>query len=189
MKSSKLPNRWGIAVAAICVQLSLGTAYGWSVFKDPLIASEHWTETSVQLSFTIAFVCLGFGAIVGGLWQDRVGPRRVASTAGILYGVGYVIASVAVSHHFLYGLYIGYGVVAGTGMGMGFVCPIATLVKWFPDKRGLMSGFGACGFGLGPLLMGPFAAWEVLHFGVPATFRTLGIVYLIVISSQGRTFL
>jgi OFA family oxalate/formate antiporter-like MFS transporter len=181
MNSERLPNRWGIALAAICIQLSLGTAYGWSVFKNPLIASEHWSETSVQLSFEFAFVCLGLGAIIGGSWQDRVGPRRVASTAAILYGLGYVVAAIAVWHHNLLGLYIGYGVIAGMGMGMGFVCPIATLVKWFPDKRGLMGGFGACGFGLGPLVMGPFAAREILRYNVPTTFCTLGVAYLIII--------
>ena len=181
MSSERIPNRWGIALAAVCMQICLGAVYGWSVFKKPLMGTEHWSETSIQLNFTLAIFFLGVGTIVGGLWQDKVGPRRVAATAGILYGIGYILSGFAAANHSLNGLYIGYGVLAGIGMGMGYICPVATLVKWFPDMRGLMTGVAVCGYGFGAAVMSPFAAKEIIHYGVPATFWTLGIIYLIVV--------
>jgi OFA family oxalate/formate antiporter-like MFS transporter len=181
MTRDQLPNRWGIAVAAVIMQVCLGAVYGWSVFVKPLIGAEHWKLTDVSLNFTLAIVFLGFGTVIGGLWQDRVGPRKVASVAGILYGVGYLVAGFAASRHSLYGLYLGYGVITGVGMGMGYICPVATLVKWFPDRRGLMTGVAVCGYGFGALIMSPFAAWDIIHHGIPATFSTLGIVYLIIV--------
>jgi OFA family oxalate/formate antiporter-like MFS transporter len=181
MSSDHLPNRWGIAVAAVIMQICLGAVYGWSVFVKPLIGAEHWRLTDVSLNFTLAIVFLGVGTVIGGLWQDRVGPRKVASVAGILYGVGYLVAGFAAARHSLPGLYLGYGVLSGIGMGMGYICPVATLVKWFPDRRGLMTGVAVCGYGFGALIMSPFAAWEIIHHGIPATFWTLGIVYLIVV--------
>jgi OFA family oxalate/formate antiporter-like MFS transporter len=168
------------------MQLCLGAVYGWSVFVKPLMSSAHWTLTQVALTFTFSILCLGGGTIVGGLWQDRVGPRRVATVAGILYGLGYVVASFAAAHHSLGGLYLGYGLLAGFGMGMGYICPVATLVKWFPDRRGLMTGVAVCGYGAGALVMSPLAAREIVALGVPATFLTLGIIYgaVVVLTAQ-----
>lgn len=186
--SERLPNRWGIAVAAVCMQICLGAVYGWSVFKKPLMGAEHWSETAVQLNFTLAILFLGFGTIIGGLWQDKAGPRKVATTAGLIYGLGYMVSGMAAAHHSLNWLYIGYGVLTGIGMGMGYICPVATLVKWFPDRRGLMTGVAVCGYGFGAAVMGPFAAWEVIHYGVPATFWTLGIVYLLVVVSAAQFY-
>ena len=177
----RLPNRWGIAAAAVCMQICLGAVYGWSVFKKPLMGAEHWSETAVQLNFTLAILFLGFGTIIGGLWQDKVGPRKVATVAGVIYGLGYMVSGIAAAHHSLNWLYVGYGVLTGIGMGMGYICPVATLVKWFPDRRGLMTGVAVCGYGFGAAVMGPFAAWEIIHYGAPATFWTLGIVYLLVV--------
>jgi OFA family oxalate/formate antiporter-like MFS transporter len=181
MATDRLANRWGIAAAAVIMQLCLGAAYGWSVFVKPLTASTHWTLTQVSLNFTLAIVFLGVGTVIGGLWQDRVGPRRVATVAGILYGLGYMVAALAASHHSLAGMYLGYGILSGIGMGMGYICPVATLVKWFPDRRGLMTGVAVCGYGAGALVMSPLAAREIVALGVPATFLTLGIVYLAVV--------
>jgi OFA family oxalate/formate antiporter-like MFS transporter len=163
------------------MQICLGAVYGWSVFVRPLIGVEHWRLTDISLNFTLAVVFLGFGTVIGGLWQDRVGPRKVASVAGILYGIGYIVAGFAASRHSLHGLYLGYGVLSGVGMGMGYICPVATLVKWFPDRRGLITGVAVCGYGFGALIMSPFAAWEIIHHGIPATFLTLGVVYLFVV--------
>jgi OFA family oxalate/formate antiporter-like MFS transporter len=188
MTSERLPNRWGIAVAAVCIQLCLGAAYGWSVFKNPLMKLGSWSETSVQLNFTLIFIFFGFGTIIGGLWQDRVGPRIVATTAGVLYGVGYIVAGLATASHSLTGIYFGYGLLAGFGMGMGYICPIATLVKWFPDKRGIMTGVAVCGFGFAALLVSPFAAWEIINYGPPATFETLGALFLVVVVISAQFF-
>jgi len=179
MASNTIPNRWAIAVAAVVMQICLGAAYGWSVFVKPLLNAEHWTLTQVSLTFTLAILFLGVGTVIGGLWMDRVGPRKVAMVAGVLYGVSYILASLAASNHSLTGLYLSYGVIGGLGMGMGYITPVATLVKWFPDKRGLMTGVAVCGYGFGALVMSPFAAREILAKGVPATFLTLGIVYFV----------
>lgn len=188
MAAERIRNRWGVAVAAVVVQVCLGAVYGWSVFKKPLMGAEHWTETSVQLNFTLAIVFLGVGTIIGGLWQDKVGPRRVAGTAGILYGLGYIVAGIAATQHSLAGMYLGYGVLAGIGMGMGYICPVATLVKWFPDMRGLMTGVAVCGYGFGALIMSPFAAWEIIHYSIPTTFYTLGAVYLAIVFLAAQFF-
>jgi MFS transporter, OFA family, oxalate/formate antiporter len=188
MGTDRLPNRWGIAVAAVIMQLCLGAAYGWSVFNKPLIAAEHWSITQTALNFTLAIAFLGVGTVIGGLWQDRVGPRMVATTAGVLYGISYMLAALAASHHSLTGLYLSYGVLGGIGMGMGYICPVATLVKWFPDKRGLMTGVAVCGYGAGALIMSPIAAKEIIAYGVPATFLTLGIVYFILVVGAAQFY-
>lgn len=163
------------------MQICLGAVYGWSVFKIPLMKTQGWAETSVQLNFTLAILFLGVGTVIGGLWQDRVGPRKVATVAGVLYGAGYLLSSYAAAHHSLNLLYIGYGVLSGIGMGMGYITPVATLVKWFPDKRGLMTGVAVCGYGAGALVMSPIAAPLIVSRGVPFTFAALGIVYLILV--------
>jgi MFS transporter, OFA family, oxalate/formate antiporter len=181
MSSDRLPNRWGIAVAAVLMQICLGAVYGWSVFKIPLMRTHQWSETAVQLNFTLAILFLGVGTVIGGLWQDRVGPRKVATVAGVLYGIGYLVAAYGTSSDSLGIIYVGYGVLSGIGMGMGYITPVATLVKWFPDKRGLMTGVAVCGYGAGALIMAPIAAPLIVSHGIPFTFTSLGIVYLIVV--------
>src|SRR5579884_3428708 len=181
MATDRLPNRWGIAVAAVVMQVALGAVYGWSVFVRPLMAAEHWPLPSVSLTFTLAVAFLGVGTVIGGLWQDRVGPRLVASVAGVLYGAGFLISTWAVSRGSLTGLYLGYGVVGGIGMGMGYICPVATITKWFPDRRGLMTGVAVMGYGAGALVMSPIAARMIISSGIPATFAVFGAVYLVVV--------
>ncbi len=183
-----LSNRWLIAAAAVLMQICLGAAYGWSVFVRPMVASQGWTLTEVSLTFTIAIAVLGAGTVVGGLWQDRVGPRIVASVAGLLYGLGYLVSAWSVSHNSLAGLYLGYGVISGFGMGMGYICPVATITKWFPDKRGLMTGIAVMGYGAGALVMSPIAARQIISTGVPGTFVEFGIAYLIVVVLTAQTY-
>jgi MFS transporter, OFA family, oxalate/formate antiporter len=174
-------NRWLIAAAAVVMQICLGAAYGWSVFVAPLMSITGWTLTQVSLDFTLAIGFLGVGTIIGGLWQDRAGPRPVATVAGILYGVSYLLASWFAAHRSLGGLYFSYGFLGGLGMGMGYITPVATITKWFPDRRGLMTGVAVAGYGAGALVMSPFAARSIAARGVPATFGILGIVYLILV--------
>jgi OFA family oxalate/formate antiporter-like MFS transporter len=181
----RVANRWTIAAAAVVMQICLGAAYGWSVFVRPLVGATGWSLTEVSLAFTLAILFLGVGTIIGGVWQDRVGPRPVAMTAGVLYGAGYLLAGLAAQAHSLYGLYLSYGVLAGIGMGMGYITPVATLVKWFPDRRGLMTGVAVAGYGAGALVMSPFAAREIQRVGIPATFWTLGVIYLILVIASG----
>ena len=177
-----------IALAAVVMQICLGAAYGWSVFVKPLVAQNHWTLTQVSLNFTLAILFLGLGTIVGGIWQDRVGPRKVATVAGIVYGLGYIIAGFAAQAGSLYGMYLGYGVVGGIGMGMGYITPVATLVKWFPDKRGLMTGVAVAGYGAGALIFSPIAARLIQTSGVPVTFWAFGIAYLILVVAAAQFY-
>ncbi|MFZ0816214.1 MAG: OFA family MFS transporter [Candidatus Sulfotelmatobacter sp.] len=188
MAEQRLPNRWGIAVAAVVMQICLGAVYGWSVFKIPLMRAEHWSETAVQLNFTLAIFFLGVGTIVGGLWQDRKGPRLVSTVAGVVYGIGYILAGVFASNHSLNGLYFAYGVLTGLGMGMGYICPVATLVKWFPERRGLMTGVAVCGYGAGALVMSPIAARLIIAHSVSYTFVVLGVVYLILVTASAQFY-
>lgn len=188
MESAKIRNRWLIALAAVIMQICLGAAYGWSVFSKPLVATEHWKLTAVQLNFTLAILFLGVGTVIGGLWQDRVGPRKVATVAGVIYGLSYILAGLAAGAHSLTGMYLTYGVMGGIGMGMGYITPVATLVKWFPDKRGLMTGVAVCGYGAGALIMSPIAARTILAYGVPPTMIGLGIVYFVLVILAAQAY-
>jgi OFA family oxalate/formate antiporter-like MFS transporter len=181
-------NRWLIAVAAVVMQVCLGAAYGWSVFVAPLVSTTGWTLTQVSLNFTLAIAFLGVGTIIGGLWQDRVGPRPVATVAGITYGVSYLLAGWFASRQSLAGMYFSYGMVGGIGMGMGYITPVATVTKWFPDRRGLMTGVAVAGYGAGALIMSPFAARSIVARGVPATFNILGIVYLVLVVASAQFY-
>ncbi len=188
MDAEPVRNRWGIAAAAVVMQICLGAVYGWSVFVKPLIAREHWDLKSVSYTFMIAIFLLGIGTIIGGLWMDRVGPRKVASVAGVIYGLGYLFSAFAVSNHSLTGLYFGYGILGGIGMGMGYITPVATLVKWFPDRRGLMTGVAVAGYGAGALIMSPIAARTIVSLGIPATFAILGVVYLFFVVAAAQFY-
>jgi OFA family oxalate/formate antiporter-like MFS transporter len=159
------------------MQIALGAVYAWSVFRIPLTKAFGWTISQVTLTFTIAILMLGFAAFVGGLWMRRVGPRRVAIVAGILYGVGVFLASFSGGH--LYWLYFSYGVIGGIGIGLGYIVPVATLVKWFPDKRGMITGIAVAGFGAGALITAPIASRLIVSVGVLKTFAILGIAYFI----------
>src|SRR5256884_7437939 len=141
----RVSNRWAIAAAGIVMQLSLGAVYAWSVFRIPLTKTFGWSISQVTLTFTITIFTLGVTAFFGGLWMAKRGPRRVAMVAGVLYGVGVMLASLSANR--LEVLYITYGVIAGTGTGLGYIVPVATLLKWFPDKRGLATGMAVTGFG------------------------------------------
>jgi OFA family oxalate/formate antiporter-like MFS transporter len=181
-------GRWVIALAAVVMQVCLGAAYGWSVFVQPLINATGWTLTEVSLNFTLAIAFLGVGTIIGGLWQDRAGPRPVASVAGVIYGASYLLAGYFAARHSLGGLYFSYGLLGGIAMGMGYITPVATITKWFPDRRGLMTGVAVAGYGAGALIMSPFAARSILARGVPATFEILGIVYLILVVAAAQFY-
>jgi OFA family oxalate/formate antiporter-like MFS transporter len=175
-------KRWGIALAAILVQMALGAVYAWSVFRVPLSKLFHSTIAQVTLTFTIAIFVLGFASFFGGLWLNRSGPRPVVLTAGLLYGGGIFLASLSSG---LTWLYFTYGVIGGVGLGFGYIVPISVLVKWFPDRRGLMTGVAVGGFGAGALVTAPVATRLIQSVGVLHTFAYLGIAYLIVVCAAG----
>ena len=125
-------NRWVIAIAGVFLQIALGAVYAWSVFRVPLAKQFGWSISEVTLTFTISIFVLGFAAFFGGLWLNRKGPRVVALTGGTLFGLGVFLASFS---HDLWWLYLSYGVIGGIGLGLGYIVPVAVLVKWFPDKE------------------------------------------------------
>jgi MFS transporter, OFA family, oxalate/formate antiporter len=177
------PNRWIIASAGVVMQIALGAVYAWSVFRIPLTQSFGWTIPQVTLAFTIAIFVLGFAAFAGGLWMRRVGPRQVAVAAGSFYGLGVFLASFAVGR--LWWLYFSYGVMAGIGLGLGYIVPVATLVKWFPDRRGMITGIAVAGFGAGALITAPVATQLIGQVGALNTFAILGIMYFITVTGAG----
>jgi OFA family oxalate/formate antiporter-like MFS transporter len=162
------------------MQMGLGAVYAWSVFRIPLTKAFGWTISQVTLTFTIAILMLGFAAFVGGLWMRKSGPRRVAIVAGIFYGAGVFLASFSGGH--LYWLYFSYGFLGGIGLGLGYIVPVATLVKWFPDKRGMITGIAVAGFGAGALITAPIATRLIASVGVLKTFAVLGIAYFIAVT-------
>jgi MFS transporter, OFA family, oxalate/formate antiporter len=170
----KLPNRWLLAGAGVLMQVALGAVYAWSVFRDPLIKACGWSISEVTFTFSIAILVLGFAAFLGGLWMSRVGPRVVGITAGFCYGLGVSLASLSAGR--IWVLYLTYGVLGGLGLGLAYIVPIATLVKWFPDRRGFITGLAVAGFGGGALLTAPVAASLIQQVGVLSTFAILGII-------------
>jgi OFA family oxalate/formate antiporter-like MFS transporter len=176
-------NRWGLAAAGFLMQMALGAVYAWSVFRIPLAKQFHWSISDVTLTFTICVFVLGVAAFFGGLWLNKKGPRIVALTGGFLYGLGVLLASFSADK--LWWLYLSYGLIGGIGLGFGYIVPVAVLVKWFPDKRGLITGIAVGGFGAGALVTAPVATRLIQSVGVLQTFAYLGIAYLIVTMATG----
>jgi OFA family oxalate/formate antiporter-like MFS transporter len=175
----KLPNRWLLAGAGVVMQVALGAVYAWSVFRDPLIKACGWSISEVTFTFSIAILTLGFAAFIGGLWMSRVGPRIVGMTAGVCYGLGVGLASLSGGQ--IWVLYLTYGVLGGLGLGLAYIVPIATLVKWFPDRRGFITGLAVAGFGGGALLTAPIASALIQTVGVLSTFAILGVIYFVMV--------
>src|SRR5216117_1561151 len=175
-------NRWLIAVAGVVMQLALGAVYAWSVFRIPLTKNYGWTVSQGTLAFELAILMLGFAAFAGGLWMKQSGPRRVAAIGGLCYGLGLVLAGQVGGHLGL--LYLSYGVLGGIGLGLSYIVPVATLIKWFPDKRGMITGLAVAGFGAGALITAPVAQRLISSVGLPATFGILGSAYLVAVLSS-----
>src|SRR5499425_479198 len=176
-------NRWTIALAGVFMQVALGAVYAWSVFRVPLARQFGWSISEVTLTFTISIFVLGFAAFFGGLWMNRQGPRIVALTGATLYGLGVFLASFSANK--LWWLYVSYGVIGGIGLGFGYIVPVAVLVKWFPDRRGLITGIAVGGFGAGALITAPVATRLIQTVGVLSTFAYIGIAFLIVTMVAG----
>ncbi len=177
--NQNVTNRWIIATAGVVMQVALGAVYAWSVFRKPLSDYYGTGVSEVNTAFSIAILALGFAAFFGGLWMNRSGPRIVALSAGVLYGAGIFLASFAASGVWV--LYLTYGLMAGIGIGLGYIVPVATLIKWFPDKRGFITGIAVAGFGAGALLTAPIAKQLVSGVGLFPTFAILGVLYLVMV--------
>jgi OFA family oxalate/formate antiporter-like MFS transporter len=176
------------AVAALVMQICLGVIYSWSVFRGPLATLHGWSKTETIAPYRYSLISFAAAMIVAGFFQDRKGPRLVASIGGFLLGTGCLLASFLGST--VSGLIFSYGVVAAVGVGFAYVTPIATCIKWFPDKRGMIVGLAVMGFGIGPLVFGPLLETLIgkdpaqLHATIPRTFLILaGICYVAVIGA------
>ena len=153
-------NRWLIAPAALGIHLCIGSVYAWSLFNPSLIkrlgvvtsAADDWSLKSVVWIFTVAIVCLGLSAAVAGKWLEKVGPRMVGFLAAICWGGGFMIGGIGILTGQLWLLYLGYGVIGGIGLGLGYVSPVSTLIRWFPDRRGMATGIAIMGFGGGAMI-------------------------------------
>jgi len=186
-------SRWLVPPAALCVHLCIGQVYAFSVFNLPMTkligitssAPDDWKLTELGWIFSIAIVFLGLSAAFTGTWLDRVGPRKAMFTAALCFGGGFLVSALGVHLHQLWLVYLGYGVLGGCGLGIGYISPVKTLITWFPDRPGMATGMAIMGFGGGALIASPLSVWLMQHFatpdnvGVTGTFITMGLIYMV----------
>ncbi len=173
-------KRYIIATAGILLHLMLGSTYAWSVYRNPILQETGWDQAPVAFAFSLAIFCLGLSAAFMGNLVEQYGPRLTGTVSAILYASGNMLTGLAIDRKEIWILYIGYGVIGGLGLGAGYITPISTIIKWFPDKRGMATGFAIMGFGFASLLTSPIAQWLIETEGLVATFYLLGLIYLIV---------
>lgn len=172
-------NRWLIAASAVFIHISIGAAYAYSVYTQPLVETKGWSMASVTTAFTIMMVLGGGSAALFGKFVERSGPKKSAMLAAVLFGLGQAGSGFAISMDSLTGFLLSYGLLSGLGLGIGYIAPVSTLVKWFPDKRGLATGMAVLGFGTGALITAPVAASLIESIGISYTFYILGISYFV----------
>lgn len=173
-------KRYIIATAGILLHLMLGSTYAWSVYRNPILQETGWDQAPVAFAFSLAIFCLGLSAAFMGNLVEQYGPRLTGTVSAVLYASGNMLTGLAIDRKEIWLLYIGYGVIGGLGLGAGYITPISTIIKWFPDKRGMATGFAIMGFGFASLLTSPIAQWLIETEGLVATFYLLGLIYLIV---------
>jgi Nitrate/nitrite transporter len=186
--SQGISNRWLVAIMGTILQLSLGTVYAWSFFQQPVMAVGNWTNSQAAWTFSMAIFFLGLAAAWGGVNLPKYGPRMLALSGGLLFGLGYLIAAYALHIKSLPLLYGGYGVIGGIGLGLGYVTPVATSAKWFPDKKGFITGMVVMGFGFGALFMTKVLAPVLLAFcggNLVLVFSYIGVVMFLITLTAG----
>src|SRR5690554_6931335 len=179
----KRSGRWFIAIMGMLLQLVLGTVYAWSFFLKPIIAEYKWSNVETMWIFSLSILFLGLSAAVGGIILPKFGPRKLASLGALLYGVGYLISAYAMHIGSLYLFYLGFGVIGGIGLGLGYVTPVATVSKWFPDKKGFVTGMVVMGFGLGALFMSKIIApilMDITHGDMVKVFFYIALILMII---------
>lgn len=186
MDNKKIKNRWLIALSAVGIHISIGSVYAYSVMTNPVKEVFNVEGSEIKWAFKLAILFLGFSAAFLGKWVERVGPKVSGTTAGLFYGIGIIGAGFAVQIESLTLFYVFYGVIGGIGLGLGYITPVSTLVKWFPDKRGLATGMAIMGFGFAALIFGPIMQKLFDAIGISNTFYVLGIIYIILILSSSR---
>src|SRR5260221_2803327 len=178
-RNQGLHNGWLLAGGGGLMQLALGAVYAWSVVRIPFSKAFGWSIQDVTWAFSLRILALGFAAFIGGLWIRKVGTRVVGITAGICYGLGVSLSSLASGNIWI--LWLSYGVLGGIGLGLGYIVPLATLVRWFPDRRGFITGLAVAGFGGGALITAPVAQQLIASFGPLPTLAILGVGYFIMV--------
>ena len=187
-------NRWLIPPAALAVHLCIGQAYATSVYKSSLVEHFNTSLTAIGIIFSIAIVMLGVSAAVFGTWVDASGPRKAMAAAAACWATGFMVGAVGIATTQLWLVYLGYGVIGGIGLGLGYISPVSTLIKWFPDRPGLATGLAIMGFGGGAMIASPLSAKLLSTYdsnydsataiasgeAVAKLFVTLGLVYLVV---------
>jgi MFS family permease len=186
-------SRWLVPPAALAIHLAIGQVYAFSVFKIPLTqllgvgksAPGDWKQTQIAWIFSLAIVILGLSAAAFGKWLEGAGPRKAMFAAAVCFALGFFISYIGVTSRQLWLLYVGYGVVGGTGLGLGYISPVSTLIKWFPDRPGLATGMAIMGFGGGAMIGSPLAIKLMTYFrtptnmGVGKTFLVMGTLYFV----------
>ena len=181
-------NRWVIAIMGTMLQVALGTVYAWSFFQQPVMTLGQWTNSQAAWAFSLAIFFLGLAAAWGGINLPKFGPRKLAMNGGLLFSMGYLIAAYALAIKNLPLLYIGYGVIGGIGLGLGYVTPVVTAAKWFPDKKGLITGMVVMGFGFGALIMAKILAPIIMAMtggNLVLVFSCIGVVMLLITLPAG----
>src|SRR5947207_1846161 len=184
-------SRWLVPPAALAIHLCIGQAYAFSVFNIPMTkllgikapAPGDWSLEALGWIFSIALAMLGLSAAMFGKWLEKVGPRRAMAAATGCFAGGFFIAALGVNLHQIALVYLGYGVLGGIGLGLGYISPVSTLIKWFPDRPGMATGLAIMGFGGGAMIASPLSTTLMAHFrtatsqGVAPTFATMGALY------------
>ncbi|MCA0989767.1 L-lactate MFS transporter [Guptibacillus hwajinpoensis] len=176
----KVKNRWLIATSAVGIHISIGSVYAWSNFTDPLINEFGWSAKQVQFTFSLAILFLGLSAAFLGHFVEKYGPRKAGLLAASFFGIGIFGSGFAVNLGSLPLLYIFYGALGGIGLGVGYIAPVSTLVKWFPDRRGLATGLAIMGFGFAAAIASPVMDTLIKSVGTANTFYILGASYFFI---------
>ena len=188
-------NRWRVPVASVAIHLCIGSVYAWSIYNPPLTrihgvvtsAADDWSLSAVVWVFTVAIVSLGLAAAFAGKWLEEAGPRKVGVVAAFCWGGGYIVGSLGILTHQLWLLYLGYGVIGGCGLGMGYVSPVSTLIRWFPDRRGMATGMAIMGFGGGAMIGAPMKEFFIrMFYRAPEYLGNVSDVNLV--TEAGRRF-
>ncbi|HBP98942.1 MAG TPA: MFS transporter [Gammaproteobacteria bacterium] len=188
-------NRWRVPLASIAIHLCIGSVYAWSIYNPSLTrvhgvvtsAADDWSLSAVVWVFTVAIVFLGLAAAFAGKWLEEVGPRKVGVVSACCWGGGYLVGALGIMTHQLWLLYLGYGVIGGCGLGLGYVSPVSTLIRWFPDRRGMAAGMAIMGFGGGAMIGAPMKEYFIrLFYRAPEYLGTQSQVELV--TEAGRRF-
>src|SRR5262249_26543135 len=183
LRIGKTPKRWFVALMGTLLQLCLGTVYAWSFFQSLLVKSYRWSYTDAAWAFSLVIFALGVSASWAGVKLSTLGPRKLASVGGILFSLSYLLGGVALYLKSIPLFYLGYSVIGGIGIGLGYVTPVSTVAKWFPDKRGLVTGVVVMGFGVGAFMMSKISAPFLFtrEGDLASVFLSLGVFFAVVL--------